>query len=402
MRNAAAFLPRRPWNAGFPSGSETRNCHARDVRHRRRILQAILAVAVLSLLAWLLLREREPSYQGKKLSVWLEEARRRGEASDLFNDAPIETRTATALRTMGADTLPTLLRMVQTRDSAYRRALVKLSEEQTWLWLHTRRIDDIRIETVHAFAVLGPMAKPALPELAALLRDQDSDVRLLAAFCLGKIGSAEAVPALQKYLDGCIRITTTKREEKWLGAWALGAIGPAARPALPQLVVLTNDSDYMVQIAAQAAIVRITGEGLGPWMQALQDTSNATNWLRAARIVQFIGTNAAPAIPFLLLSLQQTNFAIQENALQALGHIHSRPELCIPALTPLLQSTNGFICTHTLESLRAFGRSNGSLAPTSELFRCLFNPSDMVRAQASNALRQLAPSAAAKAGIEQF
>jgi HEAT repeat protein len=357
-------------------------------------------VTVLSLLTWLLLREREPSYREKKLSVWLEEARRRGETSDLFNDALIETRTATALRAMGADSLPTLLRMVQTRDSAYRRALVKLSEEQPWLWLHTRPLDEVRIKAVHGFAVLGPAAKPALPKLAALLRDQDPDVRLVAAVCLGKIGSADAVPALQKYLDDINRRNATKREGKWLAAWALGAIGPAARPALPQLVLLTNDSDYMVQIAAQAAIVRITGEGLGPWTQALQDTSNTTNWLRAARIVQFIGTKAAPAIPFLLLSLQQTNFAIQENALQALGRIHSRPEVCIPALTPLLQSTNGFICTHTLETLRAFGRSNGSLAPTSELFRCLLDPSDMVRAQASNALRQLVPVAAAKAGIE--
>jgi hypothetical protein len=90
----------------------------------------------------------------------------------------------------------------------------------------------------------------------------------------------------------------------------------------------------------------------------------------------------------------------QKSAVQALGSIHLQPEVCIPALVPLLRATNGFIKTHTLGAMRAFGDGARGLVPADELTRCLQDPSDFVRSQATNMLRLLAPATPARAGVK--
>src|SRR5262245_61174518 len=96
---------------------------------RRRIASITAVLALLALFAWLAFHSSEPSYHGKSLSAWLDQARQNNEgALEFFTDIHLDTPSARAIRAMGKDSLPTLLRMAHTRDTFLRWALGNLSE----------------------------------------------------------------------------------------------------------------------------------------------------------------------------------------------------------------------------------------------------------------------------------
>src|SRR5207249_2647819 len=165
----------------------------------------------------------------------------------------------------------------------------------------------------------------------------------------------EAVPGLLAVLS---RSSGTNWEVLNLRREAIRALremGPAARSAIPQLAAFTNDpaSPAYLKAEAELALLRIKGESLLPFIERLADTSNA-QWRFTAWLVSGLGTNAEPAIPLLVQALSSTNLAIQSAAIRALGGIHGRPEVSIPALIPLLGSNN-IVRDESIMALGRFG-----------------------------------------------
>ena len=75
----------------------------------------------------LVLDSHEPTYQGKTVSQWLE-------AYHPGIGSPDETKWASeAVRAIGKDAIPSLLRLLQARDSDFRLALVKLAQKQHFI-----------------------------------------------------------------------------------------------------------------------------------------------------------------------------------------------------------------------------------------------------------------------------
>ncbi len=214
-------------------------------RTRRRIASIAAVLAALALLAWLAFHSSEPSYHGKSLSAWLEQARQNREFENAMQEVHLDTPSARAVRAMGKDALPTLLRMAHTGDTPLRK---RLSRQYDWLGLHPQPFDDIQRKYVYGFWVLGPAAKDALSELISMLDDRAPEVRVFAAFAIGKIGpdAAPALPALQRLITNSLSANVQgqwKGEDRALAAYALGSIGPAAQRALPQIELLRKDSD---------------------------------------------------------------------------------------------------------------------------------------------------------------
>ena len=375
-------------------------------RTRRRIASIAAVLAALALLAWLAFHSSEPSYHGKSLSAWLEQARQNDEFENALQDVYLDTPSARAVRAIGKDALPTLLRTAHTRDTLLRQALFDLSQRYHWLGFRTQRFEDIHIKAAYGFLVLGPEAKSALPELISMLDDHAPEVQILAAFAIGKIGpdGAPAIPALQRLITDSLTNPSGKfsTDERALPAYALGAMGPVARSALPQIQLLRKDSEHFVRAAAEAAFIKISGTGLDAILEALKDPSNSTNCVFAAEAILFLGTNAAPAIPFLISALQSTDTSIRETALGALSAIHMSPETTIPAILPLVDAsnTNGRIRDCALSVLHNFGPSARGIVPMTTLLQTLQDPDEDIRRRATNALRQIDPEAARKAGID--
>lgn len=209
------------------------------MRNKRRIIVAILLVAVLAGLTWEALRPREPVYQGKPLSVWLDKYSKsflntEGE----FPAPPSESAKAlrvsaeTAILQIGTNAIPTLIKMLRAKDSALKSWVLALIKEQSLIHFHPHSDDDYHWMAVFGFVALGQVAEPAVPELINLLSDQDSNIRMVAASSLGAIGSSAhgAVPALLR------RLNDQNKAVRMSSATALGKIHSDATLVVPALI----------------------------------------------------------------------------------------------------------------------------------------------------------------------
>ena len=99
---------------------------------------------------------------------------------------------------------------------------------------------NVRVAATTAIWRLGPIAKAAAPEIIKAYKDvnQEDEVRLMAAYALGKIGAAnkDVVPTLIETLR------TGAAQEKKVAALVLGQIGPDAKEAVPDLIKVYGNS----------------------------------------------------------------------------------------------------------------------------------------------------------------
>jgi len=165
---------------------------------------------------------QEPTYQGKPLSKW------KAEADD--KDPALRLAAVKALGEFGPEATPLLVRLLRHEDE-------KVRDE--------------------AAANLGRLAAEdqaaAVPWIMPLLRDQQKDVRRIAAYTLSRMGPAAkaAIPDLIKLLQD--KDPATRCE----AAWTLGEMGLQAATAVPALTDLLQDEDNGVRSVAATAIKKI-------------------------------------------------------------------------------------------------------------------------------------------------
>jgi len=163
------------------------------VRKTRRYLLVTLLIAVLGFASWLLLRpDPEPSYQGKPLSYWLE-------GLALGSTPPAQANEA--VRQIGTNAIPTLLRMLKMRDSNFKLNFIHFASKHhvismnylSYIWFRTAEIR--HYEAISGFTCLGSQARSAVPELIKLLADPSKDIKNDAATALKKIDPEAAAKA---------------------------------------------------------------------------------------------------------------------------------------------------------------------------------------------------------------
>lgn len=115
------------------------------------------------------------------------------------------------------------------------------------------------------------------------------------------------------------------------------------------------------------------------------------------------GPPAKAAVPFLIQALQGPNAGLREGshkglhdvAIEALGKIHSNPDVVIPLLIQYL--ANGEMNDEAAAALGNYGSLAREAFPK---IVPLLNANDDVRASARVVLKQIDPEAAAKAGVK--
>jgi HEAT repeat protein len=349
----------------------------------RGLIPGILTAALLAGFAWYVLRPHEPVYQGKTLSVWLEEANEEG-----GSNSKAEAEAEKAIRALGVKALPVLVESVRTRSSDFVTALGEMAGAKELSFLHLPPQEGKRQLVVWAFGILGAEAKPAVNDLANLLDSKENMVAETAVQCLGAIGP-EARDAVRPMVKLYQRAPRGRRgdELRIETARALGEVGPVAQLAIPVLSAATNDPD------AELALIKIQQGSFLPFIERLRDTSNEKQWTRRANLIPLIRTNNEAAVPLLVAGLETTNENLHVAALRNLGFIHSQPEICVPAIIPFLKSTNAYTRGVSLEALRSFRGAAQTAVP--EIERCLKDSDYTVQVNATNALRAIQPKAVA-------
>ena len=252
------------------------------MRKKRPILFAILLIAIVGGLAWEVLRPREPMYDGLPLSYWL-----RGYDPTARTETSLQ-QADKAVRTLGTNAVPVLLRMARTADSPIKKDLIRLSRWKSWLPLHLHSDAEYHHLAASGFYALGPAGKEAVPALIELLKGTNQELQTVAADCLGDIGPASkaAVPLLVQMINPTnqssglgliIDLGRIHREPELVVPiliqelnppnatssvviGVLGQFGEGAKPAIPTLVPFLNSKDAWVRMQTTNALKQIDPE----------------------------------------------------------------------------------------------------------------------------------------------
>ena len=151
-----------------------------------------------------------------------------------------------------------------------------------------------------------------------------------------------------------------------MACFGFSALGPLGENAVPALIDSLNDTDYNLRAAA----INCLGS-IGPPARSAEPA-----------LVQFI-TNKQPRMRI--------------SAIMNLGRIHTSGPLVVPILITNLTNSNAFHAG-IIDCLGKFGTQAQSATPI--LTQFLTNEVAQLRSVTTNALRQIDPEAAAKAGVK--
>lgn len=127
----------------------------------------------------------------------------------------------------------------------------------------------------------------------------DTRVRRFLALALGRLGKAQAVPALLEYLRGVARGEGTDSETHIYAVWALGAI--ADETAIPVLVALsTHDDPGLRKTAVHALGVFRSEEATAAVEKALGDPVDDVRWNAALALARHGNPAAVPVLGQML------------------------------------------------------------------------------------------------------
>ncbi len=255
------------------------------MRKRLQIAVAVLLVGLLSGITWGLLREREPVYQGRSLGSWLE-----GFSLSPTNrfqpimEQPQWRASEQAVRAIGTNSIPTLLRMLRLRDEPWKLAFLRVAAKGHLLRVHYTSAAELNYRAASSFEALGETASNSVPELLQILQEKRSE------------SSQNAV------------------------VFALGGIGPAAASAVPYLLRLTSSTDVALRHNAVGALSRVRSEPqlVVPVMIKLLHDPDVMIRGAAACVLRDFGADAKSAIPDLTEALKDEELYVSSIAREAL------------------------------------------------------------------------------------
>lgn len=246
------------------------------------LVTAVCLIAALS---------REPLHKGQPLSYWVDHA------CEAY-DSPEAWEFRAEVRKIGPTALPLLIKRLRASDGwreAYRwlRASVP-SQCQSYFpdVLSVSAIEEQRYGAARTLAMFGGEAKPAVRDLVRLLQKTGDPAR-------GVIIAA------------------------------LRSIGPDAKRSLPALHLLLTNQDLSLRVEIASAVWRIGWE-TNTVLEICTNAMVIADSMNAGVLLSELGMAAAPAIPYALVVLQDTDRQVgtRANAATVLGAARvSTPEI---------------------------------------------------------------------------
>lgn len=274
-----------------------------------------------------------------------------------LNDANLRRGAANALVSLGKDAVPKLTESLAADDV------------------------QVRIWAAYCLGKIGPPAETSAPALAKLLADSDGQVRSMAVRSLGQIRTSQrdAIDALAKALsDPDVRV------RKW-SAVSLGQIGAAAAASLPQLIVELNDQP--VRADAIDALVGVGKPAISVLIESLKDDTIRLDAAAALRRIDQVaairsGVEKVSPADLAALRISLTNKDRDESArIQSARQLGELGEAAVPILIGSFEDDSATI---SREASAAFARIGAVGVP--ELQKALQHSSARTRAAAADAI----------------
>jgi HEAT repeat protein len=267
------------------------------MRKRVQVALAVLLVAIVGVIAWQVLgdREPEPVYQGKALREWLRQYRLVLSAGD---EERVQARNMAegAVRHIGTNAIPSLLKMLGKKDSSIVAKMVGLWNRHYYsipVWArhpgwYRNQAAFLNENAALGFKILAADAQQAVPALIRLY-EQNISVHSQAATsrALIAIGPAAQRMAIPSFLRGAGSSNAPVRE---VAVWALSEIDTEPRLVVPRLVNALNDTNFVIRMVAAGGLGRL-------------------------------GTNSQRAVPALLLLLSDPSLDVRPEVTNALKAI---------------------------------------------------------------------------------
>ena len=295
---------------------------------RRNLLISAIVALFVGAIGRQFYATREPSYQGKTVSEWLEEG---------FPNGPAEPdaaeRAQQAIHAIGKKAVPTLLRRLQTMDSPLKVKIRDWVTKQSLVEFHFTAARVYRWQAAQGFAALGWEARDALPEMRPLF--YDPELAETAASAMAFI-SPDAIPILRSGL------TNQNEKIRLAGLSALSMAGTNGYAAVPDFVHSLDDSSPVVRKRAALALGRF-------------------------------GQDPALVLPALCKSAQEdSDIGTRQLAIYGMGCFSNRASSFVPALQEMLRSANAdarllkFQLTNALKRIAPTAWPNGDAPPPAD------------------------------------
>jgi HEAT repeat protein len=246
----------------------------------------------------------------------------------------------------------------------------------------------VRCQALALLAEMGAGARPAVPEIIALLADGEWRVRYAAIQSLATAGPAPdlaAAPLAELLRDENDDLSRA-------AAYTLEGFGPEAAPALPVLRELLESDDKPVPRTRWLPIIKAMRSAAAPLL-GQQMEHQTSQFLLAYDVLKEFGPDAAPAVPHLAAALRTDLVPDRRHLIcELLAGLGPAAESAIPDLIAVAQ-TDVASREWTCVALAAIGRQPETVVPVLE--QLLFDRnSAAVRQEACQSLGQFGPDAA--------
>ncbi|MDB6067666.1 MAG: repeat-containing protein [Pedosphaera sp.] len=365
------------------------------MRKRFRILFALIALAVVGGIVWAVIYSHEPVYQGKGLSAWLEDL-------DDPHPGPKKDRAEEAVRHIGRDAMPEIIRILKRRDSSLKERSMKWLSEHHFFKAAYHPVIESQSRALRACSVLGPQAKAAIPAMVSLV-NESSHARWLEQ-ALVQAGPDAVAPLIGALTNRDYQV----RRDVAYRLWRFPNSGPKV---MPVLIECLKDKSLEVRVGAVFSMGELKQEpiiAIPALMAMLEDTTPSVRW-RACLAIGKYEHEAQAATAALLTALSDPDPSVSGTAAIALVQINPEDASIIAKAMPFLTKDLLGIAAPTLRmrqnfrssAIRVMGRLGKQAEPAvPALIECLKDEDDYVREAAGKALKEIDPEAAAKAGVK--
>ena len=268
--------------------------------------------------------EREPEYNGKKLSEWVREYQQ-----PLGAQAPvISQEAADAVRHIGTNALPFLARWIRDDENMPKWKTKLFHIAYTWNTRSYTRNKALEIiaqrqllarRATWGFEILGQSAGAAIPELTRVARDGNELSAFQAITALSYVGKDSIPPLLAFASDRDFKYRITA-----IGALGgMSRLGADAHPIVVCLIEHLKEPDPKIVCVTANVLGRLnveSGISVPALAELIQSADAGVRELGLANLRDF-GDRARPVLPQVIAALRDSNADVRRFATNAISRI---------------------------------------------------------------------------------